>query len=136
MLAGESSKMILSVRAGNELKYLQMHHRVPSSESFWPLCTWVSLWCLEVSFSLGTGLMLQLCSGYERRVLLTGSAIPIPTPMSRLLILMLGEILRTIQSGIVGDAGHRLQSVILGLSFGVINCFRGSLCCQAAFFQR
>lgn len=39
MLAGET-KMILSVRAGNELKYLQMPHCVPSSESFWPLCAW------------------------------------------------------------------------------------------------
>lgn len=63
MLAGETSKMILSVTAGNELKYLQMPHRVPSSESFWPLCAWGNpLVCLELSFPLGAGLVLQLCS--------------------------------------------------------------------------
>lgn len=91
--------------------------------------------CVEVSFSPGTGLMLQLWSSYERRVLLTGSVIPTPTPMARLLISMLGKILRKkIQSGLVGNVGHRSQSVVRGFSFEVMNSFKSSLCYQAAFF--
>lgn len=37
---------------------------------------------------------------------------------------MLEKILRRIQSGLVGGVGHRLHSVIPGLSFEVMNCFQ------------
>lgn len=78
--------------------------------------------------------MLWLWKSYERRFLLTSSVIPIPKPMAHLLILMLEKILHRIQFGLVGNVGHRLQSVIPGFSFEMINSFESSLCYHSAYF--
>lgn len=133
--------MILSVRAGNELKYLQMHHRVPSSESFWPLCTWVTLWCAWKWAFHWEQVWCYSSAAITRGGLFTGSAVLIPTPMARL-ILMLGEILRRIQSGIVGDVGCSLWFLGLALEWWTalkaasairLHSFKDKLCASAYY---